>query len=184
MRYSIGLILAGLLLVAGCQVVPSTGDKSTDPSAAQNFVPAALPGYTASDATDIADALGKAGTSITVFSGNVAAAALIAKLDNMMQCYKGVGAVAAKVFTESPIPLTGSIPKIGVLAVINSTRIQSNFLQCAINIVSGPSAQAVGPEPCGSSGEFTVNNEKLDYIYGATSPDLCKLFQQGFNGRT
>jgi hypothetical protein len=177
------LILLALIGAAGCQVIPGTGNSSTDAAAAQNFVPASIPGYNASDATDVADALSKAGVSVGLLSGNIAAAGLVGKLNDMIACYKSVGAVAARVYTEQNFPAAG-IPKIGFVAVVNTTRIQSNFLQCAINIGQN-SAQAVGePQPCASSGEFHVNNETLDYLFAATSPELCTIFQQSFAGRS
>ncbi len=178
MRTIVMTILVLAILAAGCQVVPGTGDKSTDAASAANYVPTSIAGYNATDATSIADALSKGGASVGVLTGNVATAALVAKLDNMIQCYKGVGAVSSEVFTEQN-PTLGSIPKVGAIAVINETRLQRNFVSCALNIVTGPSAQdAATPKPCGNSGSFMVNNEKLDYVFGATTPELCTIFQQ------
>lgn len=175
--------MAGLviMLVVGCQLVPGTGDKSSDAAAAQSFVPPEIPGYTSTDATSVTDALTKAGASVSLISGNAALAGVIAKLDTMITCYKSVGAIAARVYTEQNIS-TSSIPKIGALAVVNTTRIQKNFVQCALNIVNGPSAQAVGEiQPCGSAGEKVVNGETLSYVYAATTPELCAVFQAPFN---
>lgn len=171
------MVLAAL---TGCQLVAGTGDKASDPAAAERFVPQNIPGYTSSDAISVSDALSKAGASVSLLSGNVTLAAVVAKLDTMIQCYKNVGAVAARVYTEQNLPTAG-IPKIGALAVVNITRIQSNFVQCALN-VGQASAQGVGEiQPCGGSGDKVVNNEKLQYVFGATTPELCTIFQAQFN---
>ncbi len=181
MRYVVALIFIVLLVLTGCQLVPGTGDKSTDAAAAQNFLPLAIPGYNVTEATSIVDALSKVGASASLVTGNLPLTGAIAKLDNMIQCYQNTGAVASRVYTEQTISGAG-IPKIGALAVINTTRLQRNFVQCAINLAGGNSAQGVGAEiqPCGGSGSFVVNNETLEYVYGATTPELCSTFQRQF----
>jgi hypothetical protein len=175
-------LLLVILIAAGCQLVPGTGDKSTDAAAAQNFVPASIAGYNVTSATSITDALSKTGIGASVLTGNLALAGAIAKLDGLIQCYQSVGAIDAKVYTEQNMSTTG-IPKIGALAVVNTTRLGKNFLQCASSF-GGASAQAVGEiQPCAGSGSFKVNNEDLEYVYAATVPELCATFQSQFNGR-
>lgn len=184
MRQIYGLITCVLLMViAGCQVVPSTGDKATDAAAAENFIIQSIPGYAVTDAASVTDALAKAGVTGSLLTGNLPAAGSLGKINYIVQCYKGVGAVAARVYTETNIINTiNGTPKIGVLAVINTTRLQRNLLQCVLN--TGASAQAAGGiEPCGGSGSFKVNNEDLQYLYAATTPELCQTFQASFNGR-
>jgi hypothetical protein len=181
MRIRFGLILVLALVAAGCRLVPGTGDTSTDAAAAQNFVPASIAGYNVTEANSVTDALTKVGVAGSVVTGNLPMAGAIAKLDDLIRCYQGVGAVAARVYTEQTMPTAG-IPKIGVLAVINTTRLQRNFLQCAANI-GGASAQGATDQiqPCGGSGGFTVNSERLEYLFAATSPELCTTFQSQFN---
>jgi len=170
-----------LLVAAGCRIVPGTGDSATDAASASNFVPASIPGYNTTDATSITDALTKTGVGASVLTGNLALAGAIAKLDGMIQCYQSVGAVAARVFTEQNIA-TSSVPKVGAVAVVNTTRLGRNLLQCVLN--TGVAAQAADEiQPCGGSGEFTVNNEQLSYVFAATTPELCTAFQAEFAGR-
>ncbi len=165
------------LLLTACQIVPGTGDTAKDPAAAQQFLPN-IAGYVATEANSITDALGKAGVSASMITGNVALAGVIAKLDDMMRCYQGVGAIAARVYLEPNINLN-SVPKVGAVAVINTTRVQRNLLNCVLN--TGASAQSLGQiEPCGGSGSFTVNGENLQYLYGATDPALCSAIQASF----
>lgn len=178
MRKILGLIFLAALL-AGCRVVPGTGDSITDAASADRFVPQSIAGYTVTDATSVSDALTKAGIASSVLTGNVPLAGAIAKLDGMIQCYKSVGAVSARVYTEQNLSAVG-IPKIGALAVVNTTRLGRNFLQCALN--TGVAAQAADQiQPCGGSGQKIVNNETLEYVFAATTPELCAIFQAQFN---
>src|SRR5690606_23125914 len=111
-------ILIMLLLIAGCRLVPGTGDSASDAASAQNFVPATIAGYNSTEASSIVDALSKLGVSGSVITGNLPLAGAIAKLDDLISCYQSVGAVAARVYTEQNMPTVG-VPKIGVLAVVN-----------------------------------------------------------------
>jgi len=176
-----GLLLAVLMLAACSMTTTSTTpDTANDPAAAQRFLPN-LPGYTATEAHSITDALTAVGVGGSLITGNVPLAAVVSRLDTMMQCYQNVGAVAARVYTQVDIGsvLQGQVPKVGALAVINQDRLERNFLSCALG--TGLSAQADQVQPCGGSGTFLAsNNERIHYVYGATSPELCTLFQQSF----
>jgi len=98
----------------------------------------------------------------------------------MIACYQSVGAVAARVYIDKNIAVNPSAPKVGALAVVNTTRIQRNFLSCVVN-TGGASAQAVNEiQPCGGSGDKVVNGETLSYVYAATTPELCATFQAQF----
>ena len=174
------LVAAAVVSLMGCSVVPSTGDKSTDAAAAQQFVPQSIPGYDATDAASVTDALSKVGAAGSLLTGNIVSAGAIAKLDNMIACYQSVGAVAARVYIDKNIAVNPSAPKVGALAVVNTTRIQRNFLSCVVN-TGGASAQAVNEiQPCGGSGDKVVNGETLSYVYAATTPELCATFQAQF----
>lgn len=173
-----------LMSLAACQVVPGTGDTASDAAAAQKFLPN-LSGYAATEASNIQDALTKVGAGASVLSGNLAMAAAIAKLDDALRCYQNVGAVAIRVYTEQDIAravTSSSVPKIGVVGVINTTRLQRNLFSCVLNTGGGAGAQAQGAaiEPCGGSGSFTASGENLQYVYAATAPDLCSAIQGSF----
>ncbi|NWG15073.1 MAG: hypothetical protein HXY41_00420 [Chloroflexi bacterium] len=177
-------VILVLMAVAACQVVPGTGDSSSDAAAAQKFLPN-LSGYAATEASNIQDALTKVGAGASVLSGNLPLAAAIAKLDDTLRCYQNVGAVAVRVYTEQDIVravTAASVPKIGVVGVVNTTRLQRNLFSCVLNTGGGAQAQAQGAtiEPCGGSGSFTANGENLQYVYAATAPDLCSAIQGSF----
>jgi hypothetical protein len=182
------LVLVGLaLLVASCSVVGGPGASTSagptqnfsgDAGAAANYLPN-LTGYTRHDVANIQDAITATGGGAALLSGNVAAAALITQLDRMIDCYRSRGAVAANVYTENNIAqvLEGQIPKVGALAVVNQNRVVNDFFSCALNQQSGDSLGAQSVEPCAGTGQFTANNETMLYLYAATDPQLCQLFQ-------
>ncbi len=175
------LVAVAMTSLVGCQVVPGTGDKSTDAAAAQQFVPQNIPGYDTTDAANITDALTKVGAAGSLLTGNLVSAGAIAKLNTMISCYQSVGAVASKVYIDKNIASNPSAPKVGVLAVVNVTRLQRNLVSCVLN-TGGASAQAVNEiQPCGGSGDKVVNGETLSYVYAATTPELCATFQAQFN---
>jgi hypothetical protein len=178
------LLLIAVLLIAACSkigipggAVPTTGDTSSDPAAANQFVPD-LPGYVSTNASSISSAISTVTGGASVLTGNPVAAALIQQIDGMIQCYQGVGAAAAKVYVEVNIGnlVEGQTPTVGALALINQDRLVNNFLPCAVGSGSGFSQQSAA-QPCGSSGQFTVEGETLWYLYAATNQTLCTAIQ-------
>jgi hypothetical protein len=172
-----------LLVIAGCTLgsTAPTGDTSSDPSAAQQLLPN-LAGYNRTNAESLTSAVSSISGGAALISGNPLLAALIARIDTMMQCYQNVGAVAASVYTQVDIGqvLAGQIPKLGAVAVINQDRLSRNFLNCIVG-GGGASAQAVSIEPCVGSGSKVVNNETITYIYGGTDPSFCVSVEQHFS---
>lgn len=192
MRNRMSVLLAALLmlaLLAACNLgenvaglVPTTGDTSADASAAQQFLPT-VPGYNATDADSILDALATVAGGGSLLSGNLAAAGLVTQIDGMIQCYQNVGAAAARIYLPQNVVdvagqlAAGSIPSVGVVAIINQDRLVNNFLSCALGGgLQAFSAQAAEPQPCAASGTFTANGQTLHYLYAATTPDLCAAF--------
>jgi hypothetical protein len=164
--------------VPGGAVVPTTGNTSSDPSAAQQFVPE-LPGYLSTNASNISTAISTITGGASALSGNLVGTALIAQIDGMIACYQNVGAVAAKVYAQADIATIaqGQVPTVGALAVVNQDRLVNNFLPCALG--SGPNTLgAQAAQPCSGSGSFVVNNETLWYLYAATNQDLCTAIVQ------
>lgn len=181
------LPLIVMLLLASCSrigvpggaVVPTTGNTSSDPSSASQFVKD-IPGYVSTNASNISSAISTIGGGASVITGNPIAAALIAQIDGMISCYQSVGAVAAKVYAEVNIGsiAQGQVPAVGALAVINQDRLVNNFLPCALGSNSGFSAQSAEAQPCGSSGQFTANGETLWFVYAASKQELCSAIAQ------
>lgn len=159
-----------------------TGDTANQSTSAQTFLPD-ITGYTRSNADSITSAIASVGGGASLISGNPALTAAIAKIDDMIQCYQNVGAVAANVYTQADIAsvLQGQVPRVGVLAVINEERLGRNFLGCALKGSGAFSAQSATIEPCFGSGSLQRDGETIDYLYAATAPDLCTSFQAHFD---
>lgn len=188
------LLLAALVFAAACSqigtggniAVPTTGDTSSDASAAQRLLPN-IQGFTTIEASNIVDAISAVGGGASVLTGNPVAAAMVAQIQGMMDCYGSVGAVAARVYIQADIGsvMQGQVPLVGAMAVVNQDRVVNNFLPCALGANnSGFSARSAvqQPQPCGGSGSTTVNNETILYLYAATDQALCGVFQSVFPG--
>jgi len=173
MRFVFMLMLIALLATA----CGPTGNTANDAVSAQTLLPN-ITGYTRTDTTSVQDALVAAGSGAALSSGNAPVAAAVVKIDDMVDCMREVGAVAANTYVEtSPSSI---IPIAGVVAVINQTRVESNLLSCAISGNQGFSAQGVTIEPCAGNGSFTFRDNEISYIYAATNPSLCETFSQHF----
>ncbi len=187
MRKLAFLALFGFLLIAGCSniqinLVPTSADKASDAASAQSALPnLSNYGYIMTNTQNLTDALTAVGAGAQVISGNPATAAMIAKIGDMVNCYQSVGAIAAGIYTDANISqlATGSIPKVGALGIVNTDRVARDLLPCALNTGAqrGFAAQDAQVQPCSSSGSFTRQGEHLSYIYAATDPQLCALFQ-------
>jgi hypothetical protein len=188
-RKSLLLMIAALVALVGAAcsrlglpggaVVPTTGNTSSDPSAAQQFVPE-LPGYLSTNASNISTAISTITGGASALSGNLIGTALIAQIDGMIACYQNVGAVAAKVYAQADIATIaqGQVPTVGALAVVNQDRLVNNFLPCALGSSGANTLGAQAAQPCSGSGSFVVNNETLWYLYAATHQDLCTAIVQ------
>lgn len=183
MKRLFSLILT-ILLLSACSLgaTAPTGDTASDPQAAQNMLPN-LTGYTRTNADSIADAVTAAGGSASLLTGNVLVAGAIARIDTMIQCYQNVGAVAANVYTQGDIGsvVSGQVPSVGAVAVVNQDRAARNFLPCALGSGSGIAAQDAGVQPCGGSGTKEVQGETILYVYAGTAETFCQTVQAHFD---
>ncbi len=172
------MILTALALV-GCQ---GTGDKNTDVEAAQSFFPV-LTGYTTYQTDNVQDALTAAVGGAGLLTGNVVQAALVQRIDALIDCYRRVGAVDAQIYVEQVTSLqTVRVPRAGVLAVVNQDRVRENFLSCISDTpLDGMfGAQSADPEPCTGSGTFTFQGDRISYLFAATDTPLCTLMTNHF----
>ncbi len=173
------LLLLSLPLLLSLSACSPTGDTDTDIEAAQSVMPA-FGGYTSFATESVQDAITAALSGGSLATGNIPAAALVAKIDGMIDCYRGVGAVDARVFVQN-----GSsevfIPIVGAVAVVNETRVIDNFVNCVASPLS--SAQSAGtPEPCTGSGRFAYQGDNFVYIYAGSDTSFCSQVTTHFNG--
>lgn len=169
-------VIALVVMTAGCNV-GSTGNTSNDSAAVQQFFPN-VADYTAAPVSNFVDAFNTITGGVSLATGNILGAAAIAKLTSMINCYRDVGAVDAKVYTQIKVP-----PIIGAVMIINQNRVADNFLSCAAgSAMSAQGATAGQPEPCIGSGSFVREGNTFLYIYAASDPALCRSFSGHFGG--
>jgi hypothetical protein len=169
--------IAALVVIAGCSLngteVGSTGQTSNDPAAVQQYFPT-IPGYSASPVNDIVNAITTVTGGVSLATGNLLGTVAINRLQTMAECYREVGAVDARVYTQLNI----SQPVIGALAIVNQDRVTQNLLSCAIG--GAAQGRTTEPQPCIGSGSFSANNNTYHYIYAASDQALCTEFTNHF----
>ncbi len=173
MRVVFSVVL--MLVVAGCSLegVSSTGQSSDDPAAVQQYFPT-IQGYNASPVNDIVTAITSVTGGVSLATGNLLGTVAMNRLQTMADCYREVGAVDARIYTQLNI----TQPVIGALGIINQDRMTDNFLNCAIG--GGAQTRSTEPQPCIGSGSFVANNDTYHYIYAASDQVLCTEFSRHF----
>lgn len=174
------LAFMGLLICTACTLVPATGDQASDPLSAQSFLPNIV-GFLRTDADSIVNAITAVTGGGSLLSGNVLLAGAVNRIDGMIQCYQDVGAVTAQIYTEQRFDITNpEIPAVGVIAILNQDRLKNNFLACALGTDPQAFTAQAAIEPCAGTGDFTAGGQNFSYLYAATAPRLCALFEQHF----
>ncbi len=180
MKRLIFFVIVGMLALAACQ---PTGNTSTDAAAAQNFFPA-VPNYTIQQSSDLQAAITNTLAAASIATGNFVAAPLVLKVDEIIDCYRDVGAFDARIYVENPgdqlIRDGVRLPIGGVLIVINQSRVVSNLGPCFAQ-AGGFRAQSATPEPCTGDGTFTFEGDTIAYFYAATDRPLCDDFVRHFS---
>lgn len=167
------LFMTIMLMGVACQ---STGNTAQDAQSAQRLLPN-LAAYTASDVDTALDGAFTAVGGAALVGGQVQVTAAVAKAEQIVQCFQDRGAIAAKFYTETT--QSDLVPKVGAVLVLNQTRINQEFLNCALGGQEESfSAQSV--EPCTDSGNFVYQSDSISYVYLGSHPDVCALFNQHF----
>lgn len=171
------VIVVGMLALTGCDAL-DTGDTDEDPEAAQSFFPT-ITGFNVQESGGIQDAIIAALGGASVLTANPVQAALVERVDTLLDCYRERGALDVKIYTEDVSNISEPrVPLAGVLAVVNLTRIQDNFASC---IMQSPRALTVSAEPCVGSGSFDFEGDSIHYFYAAIDTPLCDIFRNHFN---
>lgn len=165
------LLIAALFFVVGCGAIGSTGQDSSDPAAVQQYFPT-VNGYSSTPANDIVQAITTVTQGASLATGNLLSAAAINRLQALIECYREVGAVDARVYTRTSIP-----PVAGALVIVNQDRATENFMNCA---TGGAQSRSLEPQPCLGQGSFTANNDTYMYVFAASDQELCNSFQTHF----
>ncbi|MDX1991307.1 MAG: hypothetical protein SF029_02900 [bacterium] len=176
------------LLLAACSLA-DTGQRNTDSTAAQSFLPdpranTTFANYDQRDVDFAQDAIATSLQGISALTGNLMATALINRFNTLVNCYQERGALDAKLYTQKlNVIAQGQVPIAGFLLVVNQNRVADNFLNCVTQNPVGDvfGAQSAQPEPCVGNGSFVYEGETISFVFAATDTPLCQAFATHFN---
>lgn len=165
-----------LPLLAACG---DTGNEADDAKSAQRLLPN-LANFTASDIDATVDGAFAAVGGAALMGGQFGLTAVIAKAEQILQCFQDRGALAARFYQHSDTSLTA--PKVGASLVINQSRVNQELINCALGgQEDSASAQTFNIEPCASAGTFAYEGDTISYVYAGSHPDVCDVFQLHFD---
>ncbi len=166
-----------LLIFAGA--CSDTGNSPNDATSAQRLLPN-LAAYSATDVDTTIDGAFAAFGGASLLSGQVGVTAVMAKAEQILQCFQDRGALAAKFYRQLDSTMTA--PKIGGALVLNQSRINQEVINCILGGQEGnANAQAFEVEPCASAGSFVYEGDNISYVYVGSHPDVCEVFQLHFD---
>jgi hypothetical protein len=176
----------------------TSGGAVPSGASAANYLPS-FPGYSTANAASIQGAInliagtgGFSGQSAdgAEFSaqslelGAIATSVLVSRVDDFIACYRDVGAVEARVYVQTDVStlLSGGVPPLGAIAVINQDQLRENLIACAVspNDPDGFRAQSAN-QPCGDFGSFRRSGDTFTYLYAGTSNEFCSLAENYYN---
>lgn len=170
------IIIVVLPLLSACS---DTGNSPNDAASAQRLLPN-LAAYSATDVDTTIDGAFAAFGGASLLSGQVGVTAVLAKAEQILQCFQDRGALAAKFYRQ--LDSTVTAPKIGGALVLNQSRINQEMINCLLGGQEGnASAQAFEIEPCASAGSLTYEGDNISYVYVGSHPDVCEVFQLHFD---
>ena len=168
-----------ILLLPVLSACGDTGNEAGDAQSAQRLLPN-LADYSASDIDATVDGAFAAVGGAALVGGQFGLTAIIAKAEQILQCFQDRGALAARFYQHSDTSLTA--PKIGASLVINQSRVNQELINCALGgQEDSASAQSFGIEPCASAGTLTYEGDTISYVYVGSYPDVCAVFQLHFD---
>ena len=169
-------LLMAIMLLAACG---DTGNEADDAKSAQRLLPN-LANYSASDIDTTVDGAFAAVGGAALMGGQLGLTAIVAKAEQILQCFQDRGALAARWYQQSESTLTA--PKVGAALVINQSRINQELINCALGgQEDAASAQSFVIEPCASAGSLTYEGDLISYVYAGSHPDVCDVFQLHFD---
>ena len=173
---AIALLCLLLPLLTACG---DTGNAADDAKSAQRLLPN-LANFSASDIDATVDGAFAAVGGAALMGGQFGLTAVVAKAEQILQCFQDRGALAARWYQQSDSTLTA--PKVGATLVINQSRVNQELINCALGGQEDQaSAQAFAIEPCASAGTLTYDGDTVSYLYAGSHSDVCAVFQLHFD---
>ncbi len=146
-----------------------------------------LPGYKVVEAQDLTGYLKTLGEEAAQLTQQAELAEATAGVDEIIRCYREVGAVRARIYSHEQTPLVAGAV---VIADRNAMLNPINLFNCiAPKAQGGVGIQSVRVEPCTANYTLTRDAAKLPpnefYIrYAGTTPEICQAFCAQLEGCT
>ncbi len=165
-------------LVVIAVILSACGQGTPEPSAAA-LMPN-LPGYDVTDTLDIQNAISKAAAVASLGAQQPELTALIAGVNNLVNCYQQAGAVQGRTYVNHT-----DILKSGVVVIVNRNVVTDPnlFVNCVLP-QAGPRLAPTLIQPCGKTYTLDKDNNQFYIGYAATNPEVCAAFCAALQGCT
>lgn len=172
-------VLSGLLLTA-CSTFFGGDNSGGENTPAAQMLPQ-LSGYEQVEGQTITEYLGTVSGGAALISGRPDLAVTIAAVDGVINCYQGVGAVRARVYSEEANPLNA-----GAVAVADRAALTDpvNFFNCIVPNIQAQGRGTTVIEPCTANYTLEKDDNTFYIIYAGTTPDICQAFCSQLEGCT
>ena len=139
-------------------------------------------GYKVVEAPDLTGYLKTLGEEAAQLTQQPELAEAAGGVDEIIQCYRDVGAVRARIYSHEQIPLAA-----GAVAIADRNAMLNpiNLFNCvAPQAQGGVGIQSVKVEPCTANYTLTRDDNEFYILYAGTTPDICHAFCAQLEGCT
>ncbi len=172
-------VIALVLVLSGCDLIPSFGSQPTAVPPAVEMLPD-LPGYTVTEGQTLTDYLSKLSGGAALLAGHPELAAAVTAIDGIVGCYQEVGAVRARIYSHQDNPLSA-----GTVAIADRGALLDpmNLFRC-VALKKGPQTQEMTIQPCTANYTLTKDGNEFYILYAGTTLDICRAFCANLEGCT
>jgi len=132
-----------------------------------------LPGYKIVESQSIQDYIMTLSGGGALLAGHPELAALLTKLDGVIDCYREVGAVDARIYSDESFQLSS-----GAVAIADRDRLVDprTLFRCVGGSELLPFSTQPTINPCSHSYTFTQNGNEFYIAYMGTTYEICHAF--------
>jgi hypothetical protein len=164
--------ILSLLTLAAC------GSAATKEPSAGALMPQ-LADYTATDTTDIQDAITKLAGAASLGAGQPELTALVAGVSGFVSCYQSAGAIQGRTYVNK-----ADVTKAGVVVIVNRNLATDPNLFLSCVVPKGMMRAASALQPCVKAYALDKANNQFYIGYAATNEETCNAFCSALEGCT
>ena len=137
-----------------------------------------LHGHQVIEGREIKDYIAGLAEGAALLSGHPELAPLIAKVDSVITCYHGAGAVNARIYSDEAFPLSS-----GAIAIADRNRLSdpATLFRCVGGRILPLSAKP-SLNPCAFSYTLGRDDNEFYIIYAGTTQEICHTFCVNLEG--